>query len=66
VAEEWEGHGIGPALLRVAEEWAKQRGLDVLTVETGASNNRAQRLYRSKGFEPEDVRFTKRVSRNQR
>ena len=59
VAEEWERRGVGRALLQGAENWALARGCERITVETGAGNERALRLYRTARFNDEDVRLTK-------
>lgn len=54
-----EGHGAGRALLAAAEHWAVACGLTRITLETGAANHRARRLYQRAGFQEEDVRLTK-------
>jgi ribosomal protein S18 acetylase RimI-like enzyme len=59
VAAQWEGRGVARGLLRAAETWARDRGLGCITVETGASNDRAINLYRSVGFRGEDLRLAK-------
>jgi GNAT superfamily N-acetyltransferase len=50
---------VGGMLLGAAEEWARQRGLTRITVETGARNERALWLYRSHDFADEDIRLTR-------
>jgi ribosomal protein S18 acetylase RimI-like enzyme len=54
-----ERRGIGSALMTVAENWAIDRGLSCLTLETGAANHAARSLYQALGYEEEDVRLTK-------
>lgn len=61
VSEDFEGRGIAKALLRVVEVWAQARHLSYISVETGATNDRALSLYRNAGFADEDVRLTKVV-----
>jgi GNAT superfamily N-acetyltransferase len=61
-AEGVEGQGIGRALLDRAEAWARERGYPRITLETGARNARARRLYEHLGWELEDVRFSKALS----
>jgi ribosomal protein S18 acetylase RimI-like enzyme len=54
-----ERRGIGRTLMGVAEKWAVRRGLSCVTLETGAANHAARSLYRTLGYEEEDVRLTK-------
>ncbi len=56
-----EGRGVGRALMAAAEEWAAERGLARITLDTGIRNDRARRFYAAFGFEEEDVRLSKRV-----
>jgi ribosomal protein S18 acetylase RimI-like enzyme len=55
--------GVARGLLEAAEQWARRRGLERVTVETGAANQRAIRLYRSAGYQEEDLRLTKHLDR---
>lgn len=48
-AEHLEGRGIGRALLARAEEWARGRGLDRITLDAGAANTHARGFYTSLG-----------------
>lgn len=59
VRAEMERRGIGSTLMGVAENWAADRGLSCVTLETGAANRAARSLYRALGYEEEDVRLTK-------
>ncbi len=61
-AEHLEGRGIGRALLAEAERWATARGLEHLTLETGAANTRARGFYASLGYVDEEVRLTRALS----
>jgi ribosomal protein S18 acetylase RimI-like enzyme len=54
-----EGRGVGRGLVAAAEEWAASRGLSRITLETGARNDRAPRLYEGAGYQEEDIRLTK-------
>jgi GNAT superfamily N-acetyltransferase len=54
-----EGRGVGRELLERAEAWARERGYRRITLETGARNARALRLYEHLGWESEDVRLSK-------
>jgi len=51
--------GVGAALMAAAENWAGDRGLRHLTLETGAANQPARDFYRALGYLEEDVRLTK-------
>ena len=54
-----ERRGIGSMLMTMAEEWAVDRGLACLSLETGAANHAARSLYSTLGYEEEDIRLTK-------
>jgi ribosomal protein S18 acetylase RimI-like enzyme len=56
VAPEEQGRGVGRALLRAAILAAWDAGFRALELSTGATNERALRLYTSEGFEVVDVR----------
>lgn len=56
-----ERRGIGRALMQAAEAWGAARGLDHLTLETGAANAAARALYAALGYLEEDVRVTKKI-----
>ena len=56
-----EGRGAGRALLAAADQWATRRGLPRITLETGARNHRARRIYARSGYEEEDIRLSKPV-----
>jgi ribosomal protein S18 acetylase RimI-like enzyme len=59
VRQGMERLGIATKLMAAAEEWAGRRGLPFLTLETGAANMPARRLYQALGYQEEDVRLTK-------
>lgn len=52
VRSEWRQRGIGTALLRQAQEYARSRGKRTLTLEVSARNEDALRLYQRLGFRP--------------
>lgn len=56
-----EGRGAGRALVAAAEQWAANRALARVTLETGACNYRARHFYERAGYQQEDIRFTKPV-----
>lgn len=57
-----ERRGVATDLMRAAESWAADRGLSFVTLETGAANGPARRLYAALGYLEEDVRLTKALS----
>lgn len=61
VTPEAGGRGIGSALIGYAEEWARQRGFAMLTLNVFLANGRARNLYARLGFREEWVRCIKRL-----
>lgn len=57
VDEQYRGQGIGQALMKTAEQEARQRGMDELEVGTEINNLDAQKFYRKYGFDEEYVLF---------
>jgi len=53
--ETMEGRGVGAALVEACVHWARQQGYSLLTVSTGAANERALGFYHRLGFQDEDV-----------
>ena len=58
-SETAEGRGVGTALVEACEQWAREQGYTLLTLSTGAANERALGFYRHLGFRDEDVTLTK-------
>ncbi|HEY5360995.1 MAG TPA: GNAT family N-acetyltransferase [Streptosporangiaceae bacterium] len=56
-----ERRGIASQLMAAAEKWAAGRDLPYITLETGAANQPARKLYAALGYQEEDVRLTKPV-----
>jgi ribosomal protein S18 acetylase RimI-like enzyme len=54
-----EGRGVGSALVRACEAWARGQGYKLLTLSTGAGNARALAFYAHLGFQQEDVTLAK-------
>jgi GNAT superfamily N-acetyltransferase len=50
VDEDHRGRGIGPALLRAAEGWARECGCSVIRVRSNVVRERAHGFYRREGF----------------
>jgi aminoglycoside 6'-N-acetyltransferase len=47
----WRGRGVGTALLRAAEDWARERGATRMALGLDAFNTGARRLYERVGYE---------------
>jgi len=56
VLPDFEGRGIGTALMDDAWRDAKERGIERATLEVAVSNKRAQDLYYRYGFKPVGIR----------
>ena len=50
VAPEWQGRGVGHALLDAVQAHAREQSLATLWLEVRESNHRARALYRRRGF----------------
>ena len=56
-----EGQGVGKALAQACEQWAREQGYWILSLTTGAANERALGIYRHMGYQDEDVTLIKLV-----
>jgi GNAT superfamily N-acetyltransferase len=61
VAENAEGLGVAKALMRQVEDWSRNNGLKMLTLNVFATNQRARRFYEHIGFESDIVRYAKSI-----
>ena len=61
VDEPYRGHGYGRAAMVFAEEEARRRGLTRIALHVGARNEVARNLYRSLGFEENEVAMSKPI-----
>ncbi len=61
VAEGASRRGIGRVLVAAAEAWARDHGLENLTLHTGMCNTGARAFYAALGFAEEEVRLTRPV-----
>jgi len=59
VIEEAEGKGVGSALMRAAEAWARDGGYRKLTLNVFAANRKARALYEHLGYAPETERYVR-------
>lgn len=63
VAPHARRRGVAVALVRAAQDWAAERGLDRITLETGAANAAARALYARLGYVEEEVTLTRSLPR---
>ncbi len=61
VDERSEGGGVGRALVERAKDWARDRGLRRIMLDTGVANHHARGFYAHLGFEEESVRLSASV-----
>lgn len=61
VAASWRQCGVGHALMRAAEGWARGQGGRVLLVSVWAFNQAARAFYAAEGFETQTLRLMKRL-----
>lgn len=52
---------MGSGLVRAAQRWATGQGHTRITLETGAANDVARRLYARLGYREEEVRLTREL-----
>ena len=61
VDEPYRGRGYGKAAMVFAEEEARRRGLSRIALHVGARNDVARNLYRSLGFEENEIAMSKPI-----
>lgn len=59
VAEKHEGKGVATTLIGWAEDWARAKDYDWLTISVFEQNSRAENLYRKLGFGRDVLRLLK-------
>ncbi len=57
--EEAEGQGVGKALAQACEQWAREQGYRLISLTTGAANERALGFYRHIDYRDEDITLVK-------
>ena len=61
VIEDARQMGVGSALMKAGEAWARERRLPVLSLDVWATNERARAFYESLGYTPESLCLFKRL-----
>lgn len=61
VAAAGEGRGIGRVLMATGEEWAREQGYRLLTLNVFVQNKRARKLYEKLGFGEDMIRYVKEI-----
>jgi aminoglycoside 6'-N-acetyltransferase I len=63
VREEFRNRGVGRALIRAAEDWARAKGCTEMASDALIDNHRSQRAHEALGFEVVDrcVHYRKRL-----
>ena len=63
VASDFRRQGIGTALLKQAEAWARQNGITCMRLNSGSSRTQAHEFYRAQGYTDEktQLRFIKEL-----
>jgi GNAT superfamily N-acetyltransferase len=59
VAPDARGQGVGRALLAAAEQWSKDRGYRLLTLNVFVGNRGPQSVYEQAGFHAEVIKYVK-------
>ncbi len=59
VTEQAQGKGVGSALMRAAEDWAREQGYRKLTLTVFEANHTARVVYDHLGYAPETLRYVK-------
>lgn len=63
VASAYRKQGVGKALLKHTEIWAKELGINIIRLNSGGTRKEAHDFYRAMGFdsEKEQICFNKRI-----
>ncbi|WP_442601826.1 GNAT family N-acetyltransferase [Paenibacillus sp. KN14-4R] len=62
--KEYQGQGVGKALINYIEEWTRNKGSDFLYLTSGIKEERisAHEFYKNRGFNVTGYRFVKRLN----
>jgi GNAT superfamily N-acetyltransferase len=56
-----QGRGVGRALVRAVEDWARELGAEMVTLSSGHHRTSAHRFYERQGYAATGLRFVKRL-----
>ncbi|HBK57458.1 MAG TPA: GNAT family N-acetyltransferase [Xanthomonadales bacterium] len=59
LTRDWDGRGLGRAMLDFAERFAREHGCERLTLSVFPGNERARKLYADVGFETDILKLAK-------
>ncbi len=59
ILEAWRGRGVGTALMRAAEEWAREQGAERVMLDASLTNVDALRFYEGIGYRRTGIILTK-------
>ncbi len=61
VLPDWRERGIGEGLMRWIEQWAREQGCDLVTLDAYAVNLPARAFYARLAYEPRGVHFVREI-----
>ena len=61
VSKEYRRKGIGTALLKTAEQWAKENKIEVILLNSGLPREDAHAFYESQGYFKKNYGFIKKI-----
>lgn len=65
MSPEWRGKGVGKTMMDQAHNWFKEKGVNIIRVETAASNKRSLMFYKKFGYEPNYILLQKGLSKKE-
>jgi ribosomal protein S18 acetylase RimI-like enzyme len=57
----FRGQGTGQKMFEMVENWAKEKDANLMTVETSAVNENAQKFYEKMGLRQEEIIYRKKI-----
>ena len=61
VDRDWRGRGVGTALMRAAEDWARAHGAERMVLDLASKNDGARRLYDRLGYQVDVIAMDKAI-----
>lgn len=64
VSKNYRRQGVATALIKRVEQWAKDKNINMIRLNSGSSRKEAHEFYRALGFdnEKEQIRFLKKIN----